>query len=148
MSDDDQNQDDATASDKPVQPGSDAASGDDGFADDMVEKAEQVELVDAGGDRDDADLDSGVVSDARLDVILNIPITFQIEVGRAKLTIRDLLKLNHGSVVELDRLAGEPLDVLVNGTLIAHGEIVVVNDKFGIRLTDVISQADRIKKLV
>ncbi len=73
--------------------------------------------------------------------------TIAMEVGRSQISIRNLLQLNQGSVVELDRVAGEPLDVLVNGTLIAHGEVVVVNDKFGIRLTDVISQIERIKKL-
>ena len=70
-----------------------------------------------------------------------------MEVGSTAITIRNLLQLNQGSVIELDRLAGEPLDVLVNGTLIAHGEVVVVNDKFGIRMTDVISPSERIKKL-
>ena len=83
----------------------------------------------------------------KLDTILDIPVTISMEVGRSKINIRNLLQLNQGSVVELDRAAGEPLDVLVNGTLIAHGEVVVVNDKFGIRLTDVISQVERIKKL-
>lgn len=83
----------------------------------------------------------------RLEGILDIPVTISMEVGRSKINIRNLLQLNQGSVVELDRVAGEPLDVLVNGTLIAHGEVVVVNDKFGIRLTDVISQTERIKKL-
>ena len=83
----------------------------------------------------------------KLDTILDIPVTISMEVGRSKISIRNLLQLNQGSVVELDRVAGEPLDVLVNGTLIAHGEVVVVNDKFGIRLTDVISQIERIKKL-
>jgi len=83
----------------------------------------------------------------RLDSILDIPVTISMEVGRSNINIRNLLQLNQGSVVELDRIAGEPLDVLVNGTLIAHGEVVVVNDKFGIRLTDVISQTERIKKL-
>jgi flagellar motor switch protein FliN len=82
-----------------------------------------------------------------LDVILDIPVTISMEVGRTAITIRNLLQLNQGSVIELDRLAGEPLDVLVNGTLIAHGEVVVVNEKFGIRMTDVISPAERIKKL-
>jgi flagellar motor switch protein FliN/FliY len=82
-----------------------------------------------------------------LDVILDIPVTISMEVGRTSITIRNLLQLNQGSVIELDRLAGEPLDVLVNGTLIAHGEVVVVNEKFGIRMTDVISPAERIKKL-
>jgi len=84
---------------------------------------------------------------SRLDSILDIPVTISMEVGRSKINIRNLLQLNQGSVVELERIAGEPLDVLVNGTLIAHGEVVVVNDKFGIRLTDVISQTERIKKL-
>lgn len=83
----------------------------------------------------------------KLDTILDIPVTISMEVGRAHIPIRNLLQLNQGSVVELERIAGESLDVLVNGTLIAHGEVVVVNDKFGIRLTDVISQVERIKKL-
>lgn len=82
-----------------------------------------------------------------LDVILDIPVTISMEVGNTQIPIRNLLQLNQGSVIELDRLAGEPLDVLVNGTLIAHGEVVVVNEKFGIRLTDVISQSERIRKL-
>lgn len=85
--------------------------------------------------------------DVNLDVILDIPVTISMEIGRTKLSIRNLLQLNQGSVIELDRLAGEPMDVLVNGTLVAHGEVVVVNEKFGIRLTDVISPAERIKNL-
>ena len=87
------------------------------------------------------------VSDPKLDVILDIPVTLSMEVGQTDIPISNLLQLNQGSVIELDRVAGEPLDVMVNGTLIAHGEVVVVNDKFGIRLTDVISQTERIKKL-
>ena len=87
------------------------------------------------------------LDDANLDVILNIPVSLSLEVGRTKISIRDLLRLNQGSVVELDRLAGEPLDVLVNGTLIAHGEVVLTNEKYGIRLTDVISASERIHKL-
>lgn len=82
-----------------------------------------------------------------LDVILDIPVRISMEVGNTEITIRNLLQLNQGSVIELDRLAGEPLDVLVNGTLIAHGEVVVVNERFGIRMTDVISPSERIKKL-
>jgi flagellar motor switch protein FliN len=82
-----------------------------------------------------------------LDVILDIPVRISMEVGSSSITIRNLLQLNQGSVIELDRLAGEALDVLVNGTLIAHGEVVVVNDKYGIRMTDVISPSERIKKL-
>jgi len=85
--------------------------------------------------------------DEHLEVILDIPVTISMEIGRTRISIRNLLQLNQGSVVELDRLAGEPMDVLVNGTLIAHGEVVVVNEKFGIRLTDVISAQERIKKL-
>lgn len=82
-----------------------------------------------------------------MDVILDVPVTISMEIGRTRINIRNLLQLNQGSVVELDRLAGEPMDVLVNGTLIAHGEVVVVKDKFGIRLTDVISPSERVRKL-
>jgi len=82
-----------------------------------------------------------------LDMILDIPVKISMEIGRTEISIRNLLKLNQGSVVELDRLAGEPLDVRVNGTLIAHGEVVVVNEKFGIRLTDVITATERLQKL-
>ncbi|MEC6832359.1 flagellar motor switch protein FliN [Photobacterium toruni] len=94
--------------------------------------------------------DTAPISDderRKLDTIMDIPVTISMEVGRTQISIRNLLQLNQGSVVELDRIAGESLDVMVNGTLIAHGEVVVVNDKFGIRLTDVISQTERIKKL-
>ena len=86
-------------------------------------------------------------ADVNLDVILDVPVTLSMEVGRTRIPIRNLLQLNQGSVVELDRAAGEPLDVFVNGTLVAHGEVVVVNEKFGIRLTDVISPSERIRKL-
>ncbi len=85
--------------------------------------------------------------DVNLDVILDVPVTLSLEVGRTRIPIRNLLQLNQGSVVELERAAGEPLDVYINGTLIAHGEVVVVNEKFGIRLTDVISPQERIRKL-
>ena len=86
-------------------------------------------------------------ADIKLDAILDVPVTMAMEIGRTRISIRNLLQLNQGSVVELDRLAGEPMDVLVNGTLVAKGEVVVVNDKFGIRLTDIISPSDRIKRL-
>lgn len=82
-----------------------------------------------------------------LDMILDIPVSLTVELGRTKIAIRSLLQLAQGSVVELDGLAGEPMNVLVNGCLIAQGEVVVVNDKFGIRLTDIISPAERIRKL-
>ncbi|HXR19117.1 MAG TPA: flagellar motor switch protein FliN [Steroidobacteraceae bacterium] len=93
------------------------------------------------------DAPEGANRELNLDVVLDIPVTLSLEVGRSRVSIRNLLQLNQGSVVELDRATGEPLDVYVNGTLIAHGEVVVVNDKFGIRLTDVISPAERIRKL-
>lgn len=82
-----------------------------------------------------------------LDMILDIPVKITVELGRTKITIKNLLQLAHGSVVELDAMAGEPMDVLVNGTLIAQGEVVVVNDKFGIRLTDIITPSERMRKL-
>jgi flagellar motor switch protein FliN/FliY len=97
--------------------------------------------VPAGDARD------GAQADVKLDVILEVPVTLSLEVGRTRIPIRNLLQLNQGSVVELDRIAGDPLDVFVNGTLVAHGEVVIVNDKFGIRLTDVVSPAERIRKL-
>ena len=88
---------------------------------------------------------SGTMQD--FDMILDIPVALTVELGRTKISIRNLLQLAHGSVVELDGLAGEPMDVLVNGTLIAQGEVVVVNDKFRIRLTDIITPQERIRKL-
>ena len=89
----------------------------------------------------------GAGGSAELDMILDIPVQITVELGRTKLSIRNLLQLAHGSVVELDGLAGEPMDVLVNGTLIAQGEVVVVNEKFGIRLTDIITPSERMRKL-
>lgn len=86
-------------------------------------------------------------SPVNFDVIMDVPVNISMEIGRTAINIRNLLQLNQGSIVELDRLAGEPLDVLVNGTLIARGEVVVINEKFGIRLTDVISPAERLRKL-
>jgi len=112
-------------------------------AEDAIEAAGLSDLVDASELMDELGDDETV----NLDMILDIPVTISMEIGRTQISIRNLLKLNQGSVVELDRLAGEPLDVLVNGTLIAHGEVVVVNEKFGIRLTDVITAMERVKKL-
>ncbi|MCS4232941.1 flagellar motor switch protein FliN [Stenotrophomonas rhizophila] len=91
--------------------------------------------------------DTTVGDELNLDVILDVPVTLSLEVGRARLPIRNLLQLNQGSVVELERGAGESLDVFVNGTLIAHGEVVVINDRFGVRLTDVVSPSERIRRL-
>lgn len=96
---------------------------------------------------EDKQASSASGDEINLDVILDVPVTISMEIGRTQINIRNLLQLNQGSVVELERFAGEPLDVLVNGTLIAHGEVVVINDKFGIRLTDVISPSERVKRL-
>jgi len=85
--------------------------------------------------------------EVNLDLILDVPVTLTLEVGRMRIPIRNLLQLNQGSVVELERMAGEPLDVYVNGTLVAQGEVVVVNERFGVRLTDVVSPSERIKRL-
>ena len=112
------------------------------MAEQAIEEATTAELTELSDDSGSVGADK-----ENLDAILDIPVTISMEVGRSHISIRNLLQLNQGSVVELDRIAGEPLDVMVNGTLIAHGEVVVVNDKFGIRLTDVISQTERIKKL-
>ena len=130
------------------------------MADEWAAAMEQQALEEGGGQDSGADADTLALDEfdnasaplannknPDLDVILDIPVSISMEVGRTSITIRNLLQLNQGSVIELDRLAGEPLDVLVNGTLIAHGEVVVVNEKFGIRMTDVISPSERIKKL-
>ena len=82
-----------------------------------------------------------------IDMIMDIPVQLTVQLGRTKIAIKNLLQLAQGSVVELDGLAGEPMDVLVNGYLIAQGEVVVVNEKFGIRLTDIITPSERIRKL-
>ncbi len=130
-----------------------AEAGDD-WADAMAEQAIVEAEAEQGQETPAAEFDnledtSGgpVEDDANLEIILDIPVTISMEIGRTQISIRNLLQLNQGSVVELDRLAGEPMDVRVNGTLVAHGEVVVVNEKFGIRLTDVISPAERVKKL-
>lgn len=138
----------------------DAQSAEAGAADDwaaaMAEQAAVEAGQAAGGAADNVqpapleDLKPGMIradAPANLEAILDIPVTLSVQIGATKISIRNLLQLNQGSVVELDRLAGEPLDVLVNGTLVAHGEVVVVNEKFGIRLTDVVSAQERVRKL-
>lgn len=124
------------------------AEADDPWAGAMEEQASEEANAEAI-DLEQFDVNDGQVRsiDPDLEIILDIPVSISMEVGSTSITIRNLLQLNQGSVIELDRLAGEPLDVLVNGTLIAHGEVVVVNEKFGIRMTDVISPAERIKNL-
>ncbi|MBI3775736.1 MAG: flagellar motor switch protein FliN [Gammaproteobacteria bacterium] len=129
-------------------------TGEAGATDDWAAALQEQADVEAGANVAKAELKNLVpnehgptMEESSLDVILDIPVTISMEVGRTHISIRNLLQLNQGSVVELDRLAGEPLDVMVNGMLVAHGEVVVVNEKFGIRLTDVISPSERIKKL-
>lgn len=134
----------------------DQTNADEALAEEWAAALEEQETVDGAGSTtakaaqfqqlkpESHGLGSG---DVKIDAILDVPVTIAMEIGRARINIRNLLQLNQGSVVELDRLAGEPMDVLVNGTLIAQGEVVVVNEKFGIRLTDIVSPADRVKKL-
>jgi len=121
----------------------------DDWAEAMSEQAVSEAAVAAPADFQSLQPDAGALNamEESIEMILDIPVTVSVEIGRSKINIRNLLKLNQGSVVELDRLAGEPMDVIVNGTLIAHGEVVVVNEKFGVRLTDVISAEERVKKL-
>jgi len=98
------------------------------------------------GDTESTDL-GDLKNKINADILQNIPVTISVEVGRTSLKIRDLMRLTQGSVVELDRLAGEPLDLLVNNTLVAQGEVVLVNERYGVRLTSVIPTADRVKNL-
>ncbi|MBX2809942.1 MAG: flagellar motor switch protein FliN [Cellvibrionaceae bacterium] len=130
-------------------------SAEDAMADEWAAAMEEQDEAEASSDDTetvgleefDNNPNASGVDNPELEIILDIPVTISMEVGSTAITIRNLLQLNQGSVIELDRLAGEPLNVLVNGTLIAHGEVVVVNEKFGIRMTDVISPSERIKKL-
>jgi flagellar motor switch protein FliN/FliY len=89
----------------------------------------------------------GENADVNLDLVLNVPVDISLRVGSTSISIRDLVSLVEGSVITLDQDAGEPMDVLVNGTLVAHGEIVVVDERYGVRLTDVVSPAERIEQL-
>ena len=117
------------------------------------EDFEALEDIDAGEDADEA-LDEagepagkGGETTKSLDLILDIPLTVSVELGRSKMLINDLLQLGQGSVIELTKLVGEPLEVLVNQKLVARGEVVVVNEKFGVRLTDIVSPMERVQSL-
>ncbi len=125
----------------------DASSDDSSSGDSSLDAVAADAGVTAAGFDNLEDNSKASGDDINMDVILDIPVKLSMEIGRTSVNIRSLLQLNQGSVIELDRMAGEPLDVLVNGTLIAHDEVVVVNEKFGIRLTDVVSPAERVKKL-
>lgn len=132
-----------------------SSSEDDGIMDDWAAALAEQEVAEATSNAaKPADIfekfDTTPVGGAapqNIDMIMDIPVTLTVELGRTRIAIRSLLQLAQGSVVELDGLAGEPMDVLVNGCLIAQGEVVVVNEKFGIRLTDIITPAERIRRL-
>lgn len=177
MSDEENNENPAEENEDWASALDDEAGSDDDWAAAMEEQATSDESADAADDDWGAALEEQAAADAEgdqlteddiqsapleyleddssgfegdnpnLEVIMDIPVTIAMEVGNTEIAIRNLLQLNQGSVIELDRLAGEPLDVKVNGTLIAHGEVVMVNEKFGIRLTDVVSPSERIKRL-
>ncbi len=116
------------------------------------EALEDIEDIDAAGDDEDLE-EEGEAAAAptgetkSLDLILDIPLTVTVELGRSKMLINDLLQLGQGSVIELTKLVGEPLEVLVNQKLVARGEVVVVNEKFGVRLTDIVSPMERVQSL-
>ena len=117
------------------------------------EAVEDIEDIDAGEDADEvldeADKSAAPSGETKsLDLILDIPLTVSVELGRSKMLINDLLQLGQGSVIELTKLVGEPLEVLVNQKLVARGEVVVVNEKFGVRLTDIVSPMERVQSLV
>ena len=130
----------------------DAAAGDD-WAAAMAEQGDSEADANPNSELPEVPLQNLQAEDnvggeaANLEAILDIPVSLSVEIGQTKISIKNLLQLNQGSVVELERLAGEPLDVKVNNTLVAHGEIVVVNEKYGIRLTDIVSTHERVKKL-
>lgn len=153
MSDTDTPQGEDVVQAEQANPEAAASEGESATTDDWADALEEAGAITNGEDATPAGLqnlqDDAIPGDEEfnLDVILDVPVTISMEIGQTKISIRNLLQLNQGSVIELDRLAGEPLDVLINGTLIAHGEVVVVNEKFGIRLTDVISPVERVKKL-
>lgn len=103
--------------------------------------------MDPTDQRETADIPAGENSARRLDLLLDVPLDLSVELGRSRMSIQDLLGLGPGSVIELDKVAGEPLDIYVNGRLVARGEAVVVNDKFGVRITDIVSPSERIARL-
>ena len=115
------------------------------------EALEDIEDIDEAGDDEDTEEEGEVAAPAgetkSLDLILDIPLTVTVELGRSKMLINDLLQLGQGSVVELTKLVGDPLEVLVNQKLVARGEVVVVNEKFGVRLTDIVSPMERVQTL-
>jgi flagellar motor switch protein FliN/FliY len=135
---------DAISQEPSLEAGSAAADADESSVQPEYQAAELENLASGTGGEATANTNE---ADVNLDVILDVPVTISVEIGRSQIPVRQLLQYNQGSVVELDRHVGEPMNVLVNNTLIAHGEIVMIDDQFGIRLTDVISPTERVKKL-
>ncbi len=113
----------------------------------MSEAAQKAGTADSVNAAQDSANDNTITSGNNLDLVLEIPVTLSMEIGRTRMRIADLLELSSGSVVDLQKMVDEPLDVLVNGTLVAHGEAVVMDGKFGIRLTDVVSKQERLKNI-
>lgn len=113
----------------------------------MSEAAQTNETIDPVTTAKDSANDNNIPGGKNLDLVLEIPVTLSMEIGRTRMRIADLLQLSSGSVVDLQKMVDEPLDVLVNGTLVAHGEAVVMDGKFGIRLTDVVSKQERLKNI-
>lgn len=113
----------------------------------MSEAAQNTEPTEPANAPMESANDNTIPGGKNLDLVLEIPVTLSMEIGRTRMRIADLLDLNSGSVVDLQKMVDEPLDVLVNGTLVAHGEAVVMDGKFGIRLTDVVSKQERLKNI-
>lgn len=110
----------------------------------MEDKAQTVDTGEMDGGMKNADADAG---GRDLDFILDIPLELSVELGRTRMLVNDLLQLGQGSIVELSKLAGEPLEIMINHKLVARGEAVVINEKFGVRLTDIVSPIERVKSL-
>jgi len=134
---------DANQEDEPVKDEGEGEGAGEGAGETAVEEKEEV--VDEEGSAETAGEESG--EPASLDLILDIPLAVTVELGRSKMLINDLLQLGQGSVIELTKLVGDPLEVLVNDKLVARGEVVVVNEKFGVRLTDIVTPMERVKSL-
>jgi flagellar motor switch protein FliN/FliY len=108
---------------------------------------DEVDTPDTATTMDDAPVLNGAKSEPNLNMVMDIPITLSLELGHTRMSVRELLQLTQGSVVKLDRPGGDPLDILVNGCLVARGEVVVINERFGVRITDIVSPEERIRRL-
>ena len=107
----------------------------------------QADLADNSAAPGDGPESRSVRTDQNLDMVMDIPVTLSLELGHTRMSVRELLQLTQGSVIKLDRPGGDPLDILVNGCLVARGEVVVINERFGVRITDIVSPEERIRRL-